>query len=165
MGPPGSNRKENALALAEHFNWTCISTGDLLNKEISKKSEYGKTIAEARKTYKYIDDEIVIDLVKKQIQQLEKDGLSWIIEGFPRTRLQALTLQKMGVIPDSFILLDVKPLSSSTRIRNNLISNNTTLYGHELEQVANEALEEYRLNIAGVKIAYEGFLYNATADR
>lgn len=53
VGPPGSNRKEIALSLAEHFNWVCISVGDLLNKEVSKKSEYGKFIAEARKKYEY----------------------------------------------------------------------------------------------------------------
>ena len=53
MGPPGSNRKENALALAEYFNWNCISVGDLLNKEINKKSEHGKAITESLKTYNY----------------------------------------------------------------------------------------------------------------
>ena len=53
MGPPGSNRKEHALALAEHFNWSCISIGDLLKKEVSKKSDYGKAIAESLKHYKY----------------------------------------------------------------------------------------------------------------
>jgi adenylate kinase len=53
MGPPGSNRKENALALAEYFNWTCISIGDLLKKEVSKKSEYGKSITESLKNYRY----------------------------------------------------------------------------------------------------------------
>ena len=46
IGPPGSKRKELALSLAEHLseegNYTCISVGDLLNKEINKKSELGK---------------------------------------------------------------------------------------------------------------------------
>ena len=46
MGPPGSNRRDNALALEEHFNWPCISVGDLLKKEVNKKSEYGKIISE-----------------------------------------------------------------------------------------------------------------------
>ena len=53
MGPPGSHRKETALALAEHFNWSCISVGDLLKKEVSKKSEVGKDIAESLKAYRY----------------------------------------------------------------------------------------------------------------
>jgi adenylate kinase family enzyme len=77
MGPPGSGRKENALALAEYFSWTCISIGDLLKKEVSKKSDYGKAIADCFKHYRYgiayyftliqsiVDDHIVIELVKK----------------------------------------------------------------------------------------------------
>ena len=42
---------------------------------------------ESRKTYSYVKDEIVIELVKLQIDTLEKEQKSWIIEGFPRTRL------------------------------------------------------------------------------
>lgn len=53
MGPPGSNRKENANVLAEYFNWKSISVGDLLKKEVSKKSEYGKAISDALKNYRY----------------------------------------------------------------------------------------------------------------
>ena len=53
MGPPGSNRRENALALAEYFNWTCISIGDLLKKEVNKKSEIGKSISASLKDYRY----------------------------------------------------------------------------------------------------------------
>jgi adenylate kinase len=54
MGPPGSQRKEYALALAEYFSFgACISVGDLLSKEIAKKSELGRLIADSRKTYSY----------------------------------------------------------------------------------------------------------------
>ena len=34
-----------------------------------------------------VDDNIVIELVKKQITQHEKENQSWIIEGFPRTKV------------------------------------------------------------------------------
>jgi len=67
MGPPGSFRQENALFLSEHFSWKCITTGDLLRKEVSKKSALGGRIAECNKEYHYVDDNIVIDLVKKEI--------------------------------------------------------------------------------------------------
>ena len=63
----------------------------------------------------------MIDLVKKQIMNYEKDNVSWIIEGFPRTKVQALALQKIGIIPDKFILLDVKRSTSITKVKNNLI--------------------------------------------
>ena len=130
MGPPGSGRKETALALSEHFNWECISIGDLLKKEVSKKSEQGKAITESLKHYRYgnhlifkslVDDNIVIDLLKKQIMIYEKENKSWIVEGFPRTKVQALALQKIGVIPDKFILLEIKRSTSITKVKNNLI--------------------------------------------
>jgi adenylate kinase len=46
--PPGSRGKEIALSLAEYLsengNFTCISVGDLVDKEISKRSAFGKEI-------------------------------------------------------------------------------------------------------------------------
>ena len=43
------------------------------------------------------------------------------------------------MIPDKFILLEVKKSTSITKIKNNLIGNNSTLYGPELDDVANSA--------------------------
>jgi adenylate kinase family enzyme len=110
-----------------------------------------------------VEDNIVIDLVKKQILLYEKDNQSWIIEGFPRTKVQALALQKIGVIPDKFILLEIKKSTSLTKVKNNLIAANTTLYGPELDEVANQALDEYDLHIRGVRSAFKGFIYEYNA--
>ena len=65
-------------------------------------------------------DEIVNELVKMHIELLEKDQKSWIIEGFPRTRQQALALQRWGVIPDKFILLHIKNFETVEKVRKNL---------------------------------------------
>jgi len=107
--PPGSRGKEIALSLAEYLsengNFTCISVGDLVDKEISKRSAFGKEIEQSRQTYCYVKDEIVIELVSTLVKQMEKEQKSYIIEGFPRTEIQAIALMQMGVIPDKFILL------------------------------------------------------------
>lgn len=151
VGPPGSNRKEIALSLADHFAWPCVSVGDLLNKEVSKKSELGKEISECKKMYKYVPDEIVIELVKNSIAEFEKSEQNWVIEGFPRTMSQVVSMQKMGIYPTRVALLNVKKPSSQLKVKNNLISNATGLYGPELERVANNAIEEYYHHIKGVK--------------
>ena len=44
MGPPGSFRQENAAFIGDQFGWKTITTGDLLRKEVKKKSETGKKI-------------------------------------------------------------------------------------------------------------------------
>ncbi len=81
-------------------------------------------------------DSVVIELVKRQIALHEKEGHTWILEGFPRTQVQALALQEMGIVPDKIIKLDVKPAVSVARIKKNLLDANSPLYGPELDEVA-----------------------------
>ena len=91
VGPPGSKRKEIALGLTAHFSeegkeFNCISVGDLITRQITQKNQtYGEDIEKSMETYSYVRDEIVIKLVKQQIEQIEASQKSWIIEGFPRT--------------------------------------------------------------------------------
>jgi adenylate kinase len=68
-----------------------------------------------------VDDNVVLELVKAQVEYFEKDHTSWIIEGFPRTKSQALALQKQGIIPDRFIMLDVDKDEQIKKIRANLL--------------------------------------------
>jgi adenylate kinase family enzyme len=59
---------------------------------LNKKNEKAKIIQEAKKKYTYVRDDIVIDLIKPYIQNCEKDGKDWILEGFPRTVQQVVSL-------------------------------------------------------------------------
>ena len=56
---------------------------------------------------------------------MEQDKKSWIIEGFPRTEAQAIALQKMGVIPDKFILLNQGDQDTFEAVMRNLSSEET----------------------------------------
>ena len=53
MGPPGCRKKEKALTFAGELNYVTVSVGDLLDREVSKKSEHGKHIAEAKARFAY----------------------------------------------------------------------------------------------------------------
>ena len=64
----------------------------------------------------------MIELVKAEIAGYEKKAQSWIIQGFPRTRVQALSLQKMSIIPDKFINLDIRKHASLAKIKQNLVA-------------------------------------------
>lgn len=173
MGPPGSKRKEHILTLAdnfEDFKYEAICVGDLLSKEVSKKSDFGKRINDARKTYySYVDDDIVIDLVSKQIEQLEKEKKNWIIEGFPRTRKQALSLNKLKVpfIPDRMILLDVNDELTKQRVKENLTSDesNVKIEDDKLTETIDTAVEEYHTHIEGVKDVYKGMISVIDANK
>ena len=86
-GSSGTDRKEISLSLAEHFTYACISVGDLIQKEISKKFESVRKIEKKIESFSLVDDETVIEILKKEIIKHEKDNVSYIVEGFPRNRV------------------------------------------------------------------------------
>lgn len=169
--PPGSKGKEIALSLTEYLSENeqleCISTGDLVDKEISKRSAFGKEIEQSRQTHSFVKDEIVIQLVKSQIEQLEKAQKSYVLEGFPRTEVQAISLLKMGIIPDKFILLEQNDTFSMDRIRSNLASDDCPVAQRrhqenqnstELQRIASAAIRENNINMAAVKKVCQGLI-------
>ena len=56
----------------------------------------------------YVDDDIVIDLVSRAIDDAEQEKNSWIVEGFPRTLAQVMVLQKLRIMPDKMIHLAIE---------------------------------------------------------
>lgn len=78
---------------------------------------------------------------------MEKDKKSWIIEGFPRTRKQALALQKMDFLVDKFILLDVSATQSIEKVQKNLKSEEAVIQFRDevIEKYAHNALTEYQM--------------------
>ena len=53
LGPPGSHKKDCGTAMGNLFNWTAISAGDLIRKEVNKKTDIGKQIEEDYKCNQY----------------------------------------------------------------------------------------------------------------
>lgn len=138
--------------------FSVISVGDLLNKEVQKRSEYGREIEESRQNYSYVKDEIVIELVRKQIQEQEEGQISWIIEGFPRTEMQAIALMKMGIIPDKFILLTQNDELSIQSLHRNIDEICHRENDSRKDELARNSCLEYNLKIEGVKQVCKGFI-------
>jgi len=97
----------------------------------------------------------------KQIDEFEKEKKSWIIEGFPRTRKQALELAKRNFILDKFILIDVDDLTTLDRLRDS----HKLLRSEEEGEVSDmsgilalskRAIQEYKYHIEGVKEIIQG---------
>lgn len=123
---------------------------------MSKKSSVGQEIENALKNFTYVKDEIVIDIVKKHLDQLGKDK-SYILEGFPKTKQQGLALQKAGILPNAFIVLtmsDEKTLASCIEkinqdSRENLGDSDNLNYSHipadNKTEIATSHAEEFKL--------------------
>ena len=105
MGPAGSSRREHCKKLAATYGMNVIETGTLLKLEVQKKTDLGTKIQAAFDQNSFVADEIVIEVLKKKIAECEKENKDFIVEGFPRTKVQALQLNELGIIPDKIILL------------------------------------------------------------
>lgn len=70
----------------------------------------------------------------------------------------------MGVLPDKFIYLQVKPSAVIARMKNNLITVNQSLYGAELESLAAECFKEFELHMRGVREAFNQFIIEHNAE-
>jgi hypothetical protein len=53
MGPPGCQKMENARTLADTLGWKSIHPGQLMRNEVDKKTELGKKISDAQKSYHF----------------------------------------------------------------------------------------------------------------
>ena len=67
FGPPGAGKGTQAKYLVKKLNGFQISTGDILRNEIQKNSEIGKKIINDMNDGKFVNDEIVNELIRNVI--------------------------------------------------------------------------------------------------
>ncbi len=91
FGPPGAGKGTQAKYLVKKINCFQISTGDLLRDEIKKNTEIGKKIINDMNDGKFVNDEIVNQLIEKIVFDPQKKG-KLIFDGYPRSLSQAQNL-------------------------------------------------------------------------
>ena len=92
FGPPGAGKGTQARYLVKKLNGFQISTGDMLRDEIKKDTEIGKKIIKNMDEGKFVNDEIVNNLIKDIIFDPQKKN-KLIFDGYPRSLKQAKNLQ------------------------------------------------------------------------
>ena len=94
FGPPGAGKGTQAKYLVKKFDGFQISTGDMLRDEIKKDSDIGKQIIQDMNDGKFVNDEIVNNLIKKIISDPQKKN-RLIFDGYPRSLSQARNLDEL----------------------------------------------------------------------
>jgi len=110
FGPPGSGKGTQSVKLAEKFNLTHLSTGDMLRAEIAAGTELGRKMSAIMAKGELVPDEVVIEMIAARIDSA-KNTAGFLFDGFPRTVAQTEALGKMlnerGMKIDSMLVLDV----------------------------------------------------------
>ena len=95
-GAPGCGKGTQSDLIVKKYNLTHISTGDLLRKEISDKTELGTVAHQYISQGQLVPDEMIIEMLANKIDTLNHSQTNGIIlDGFPRTLPQAEALEKL----------------------------------------------------------------------
>ncbi|MEI4259905.1 MAG: adenylate kinase [Candidatus Dasytiphilus stammeri] len=115
LGPPGVGKGTQAKFISKKFKIPHISTGDILRFFATIDSFKSRKIKNFINSGKLINDDIVIQMVKQRLSQ-EDCSNGFLLDGFPRTLVQAEAIKETGLIIDYVLELVVPVKILITRL-------------------------------------------------
>ncbi len=115
LGAPGAGKGTQAEVICRTLNIPAISTGNILREAVKNGTALGMEAKAYMDGGKLVPDELVIGILK---ERLAKDDCKagFILDGFPRTVPQAEALDRMGIVIDKVIDLEVSDEAITKRM-------------------------------------------------
>ncbi len=110
LGAPGSGKGTQAKKLMADRNIPQISTGDMLRAAVVSGTRFGQQAKAVMDAGNLVSDDIMLGIISERLAEADAaDG--FILDGFPRTKQQALDLEElldqMGTPLNAAVLMDV----------------------------------------------------------
>ncbi len=106
LGAPGAGKGTQAEIISKKLSVPIIGTGNIIREAIASGSQLGQEFKSYTDNGKLVPDKLVVEMVADRLSQPDcADG--YILDGFPRTVVQAEEFEKMGGRIDSVICLDI----------------------------------------------------------
>lgn len=106
-GAPASGKGTQCELIVQKYNVVHISTGDMLRAAVKAQTTLGLAAKSYMDSGKLVPDDLVISMLNERITQQDCQERGWLLDGFPRTAVQATALDDAGIIPTSVLLLSV----------------------------------------------------------
>lgn len=106
LGPPGAGKGTQAAKLSESLGIPTISTGHIIRQAMADGTPVGKIAEDYIKRGALLPDDVVAALVAERLKADDCQA-GYILDGFPRTLVQAEIMDKTGIAVDRVIDIEV----------------------------------------------------------
>lgn len=97
IGPPGAGKGTQAPLIKEKYCVCHLATGDMLRAAVAAKTPLGLEAKKIMDTGGLVSDDIMVGMIKDNLEKNEECKNGFILDGFPRTVPQAIKLDEMLV--------------------------------------------------------------------
>ncbi len=94
LGPPGAGKGTIATLAAKHYGIPHISSGQLFRKHIEQETDLGLAISALMESGDLVPDTLTVSLIDQRLSKADAQN-GFILDGFPRTIVQAKALQEL----------------------------------------------------------------------
>lgn len=95
VGAPGSGKGTQAELLCRRLGLVHVSTGDMLRAAAKEHTLIGETVCGTMAAGELVSDRIVFDLVCRRLEPMDRAGVGFVLDGYPRTLTQLVDLQHL----------------------------------------------------------------------
>ncbi|KAH7392837.1 adenylate kinase 1 [Pyrenochaeta sp. MPI-SDFR-AT-0127] len=110
MGPPGAGKGTQAPRIKDKFCACHLATGDMLRAQVAAKTPLGREAKKIMDAGGLVSDEIMVNMIKTELEGNEECKNGFILDGFPRTVTQAEKL-------DGMLAATQKPLQHAVELQ------------------------------------------------
>jgi len=146
MGPPGAGKGTQAPKIKEKFCICHLATGDMLRAQVARKTSLGRAAKKIMDEGGLVSDEIMVDMIKSELENNSECKNGFILDGFPRTVRQADRLDSMllsrGEQLDHAVQLEIDDGLLVSRITGRLVHPASGRSYHRIFNPPKEAMKD-----------------------
>ncbi|XP_036955067.1 adenylate kinase 8 isoform X1 [Acanthopagrus latus] len=178
LGPPAVGKHTVAKKLSSELRAVHVTLQSLL-------SDQSELSTQTQNTEQELPAELLVRLIQQRLNQIDCFNRGWVLEGIPQSRLQALSLQQAGVIPEHVVMLEAPDDVLLERTRGKLVDPLTGDVYHQnfiwpdddavaerletdqsrIERQRLADLQHYRREVTGLSSAYQHVLKVINSDQ
>ena len=115
LGAPGAGKGTQAEIISDHLQIPTISTGNIIREALKSGTEMGVKAKSYMDAGQLVPDEVVIGIIQDRLAEDDCQN-GFILDGFPRTIPQAEALDRMGIVIDRVIDIEVADETIARRV-------------------------------------------------